>query len=61
MPWNSKWDKTKASISDGKYSLIYGSPETFSKSATKDLLASREVRNNICGIFVDESHCIEQW
>jgi ATP-dependent DNA helicase RecQ len=55
------WSYESAAIKLGKYSILFGSPETFANSATKDLLASSEVRTNICGIFVDESHCIEQW
>ena len=55
------WARDSASIASGKYSILFGSPETFANSSTKDLLASSDIRTNICGIFVDESHCIEQW
>jgi ATP-dependent DNA helicase RecQ len=57
----TNWSIDSKAIISGKYSILYGSPETFARSATKDLLASSELRSNICGIFVDESHCIERW
>lgn len=55
------WNTNIRDIKEGKYSIVFASPETLSTRSVKDLLASSEVRDNICGIFVDECHCISKW
>lgn len=58
---DDNWGHESAKIKSGQYSVLYTSPETLANSSAKDLLSSSQVRTKICGIFVDESHCIEQW
>ncbi len=55
------WDNKIKDIKDGKYSIIFASPEVLTSTDVKELLASSEVRDSICGIFVDECHCISKW
>lgn len=55
------WERTVKSIKRGRFSVVFTSPESICSQYGKDLLASREVRNNICGIFVDECHCVAKW
>ena len=51
---------TKTAISRGQYSLVFARPEALAKSG-RALLANDVYRQNLCGIFVDESHCIKKW
>ncbi|XP_072019642.1 uncharacterized protein, partial [Amphiura filiformis] len=57
----SEWSKCSSLIKKGHYSLVFASPETLTSKPAKELLASREVRSSICGLFVDECHCIAKW
>lgn len=47
----------KSHLKEGKYSVVLATPETLLKSAT-GLLHSPVYRDNVCGIFVDEGHCV---
>ena len=58
---SSRWNTVAQKISDGQVSLMYTSPETLSTKRCRDLLARQNVRENVCGIFVDESHCVYKW
>ena len=44
-------------ISDGKYRLLYVTPERFRKPEFQDAIAKRLVR----WLAVDEAHCVSQW
>lgn len=52
--------ETKSAINKGQFSLVYASPEAMSVSA-RALLSTDVYKKNLCGIFVDESHCIKKW
>lgn len=45
------------SVSEGRYSLLYVTPERFRKQEFLDVIANREVRL----LAVDEAHCISEW
>ena len=46
-----------AAIADGRYSIVYVTPERFRKPEFLDILARRHVRL----LAVDEAHCISEW
>lgn len=45
------------SLADGRYRLLYVTPERFRKSEFLDALATRHIRL----LAVDEAHCISEW
>lgn len=45
------------SVADGRYSLLYVTPERFRKQEFLDVIANRKVRL----LAVDEAHCISEW
>lgn len=45
------------SVAEGRYSLLYVTPERFRKQEFLDVIANREVRL----LAVDEAHCISEW
>ena len=46
-------------ITDGKYSLVFGSPEALLNSHRG--IFRVELRKNLKAVFIDESHCIAKW
>lgn len=44
-------------VADGRYALLYVTPERFRKQEFLDVIAQREVRL----LAVDEAHCISEW
>ena len=46
-----------AEIAEGKYCLLYVTPERFRKSEFREILTKREVSL----LAVDEAHCVSQW
>lgn len=46
-----------AQVQDGKYDLLYVTPERFRKSEFRSVLGSRQV----VLMAIDEAHCISQW
>ena len=46
-------------ISEGKYSLVFGSPEALLNSHRS--IFHGKLRKNLKAVFVDESHCIAKW
>lgn len=47
----------QAEIGDGKYRLLYVTPERFRKPEFREMLAKRDVRL----LAIDEAHCVSQW
>ena len=58
---DTEWESEALKVKHGQVSIVYASPETLATKRCRDLLTTRNVRENICGIFVDESHCIYKW
>lgn len=46
-----------AAVADGRYSLLYVTPERFRKPEFLDVIGQRDVRL----LAVDEAHCISEW
>ena len=46
-------------ILEGKYSLVFGSPEALLNSHRS--IFHGKLRKNLKAVFVDESHCIAKW
>lgn len=44
-------------VADGRYSILYVTPERFRKTDFLDVLAKRDIRL----LAVDEAHCISEW
>ncbi|XP_066921292.1 bifunctional 3'-5' exonuclease/ATP-dependent helicase WRN-like [Clytia hemisphaerica] len=47
-------------ICDGKYQVVYSSPEAL-LSRNRGLLKNEQFKANIVAVFIDESHCIKKW
>ncbi len=56
----AKSDEEKCDLKNGKFSVVFATPESLLKSGT-GLLHSSVYRDNVCGIFVDEGHCVAKW
>lgn len=50
-------ERRYSEVAEGKYRLLYVTPERFRKSEFLDVIARREVRL----LAVDEAHCISEW
>lgn len=56
----AKTTSEKLKLSEGKYSIVFATPESLMKSGM-GILHTSVYRQNVCGIFVDEGHCIAKW
>ncbi|KAK6184457.1 hypothetical protein SNE40_006925 [Patella caerulea] len=52
---------TKKDIHDGKYSVIFTSPEALVTKTWRSLFLTKEYRERICLFCCDEAHCISEW
>ena len=52
---------TRTAIINGDFSLVFVSPEAMLSSFGRHLMGRSMYCQNLCGIFVDESHCIQKW
>lgn len=48
-------------LRDGTFSLVFCSPEGIFSAKGAAIMSSAVYRNHVCGIFVDEGHCIAKW
>lgn len=48
-------------IRNGKYSFVFGSPESFLSEKWRDLLREEAYQNRLFGIVTDEVHVIPKW
>ncbi|KAJ8040372.1 Bloom syndrome protein [Holothuria leucospilota] len=48
-------------LSTGMYSILFASPEVLLSTKGREALQVGQVYDRICGIFVDESHCVVKW
>ena len=53
----SEREQRYAAVADGRYDLLYVTPERFRKQEFLDVIAQRDVRL----LAVDEAHCISEW
>lgn len=52
----------RASIDNGKYSLLFGSPEAWLKNDSwRMMLGNNIYRTRLCAVIIDEAHAIRQW
>ncbi|XP_066302188.1 uncharacterized protein [Branchiostoma lanceolatum] len=52
----------KRGVVDGKYSLVFASPEAILNSKTwRGMLTNKTYREHLVGVAVDEAHCITSW
>ena len=55
-------ERVKKDVENGKFQLVYGSPESFLQNQRwRKVLATDAYRNNVKLIAVDEAHCISHW
>ena len=54
-------DNLTAKIINGEFTQIYGSPECFLSSTWRGILSTKEFRDSLVCVAVDEAHCISQW
>ena len=48
-------------VERGNFSLVYGSPEMLLDEKGSEILMSDVYTDRLCGLFVDEAHCIIKW
>ena len=53
---------TEAEVCDGKFQLVYLSPEAlFTNPVWRDMLQSAVYQSNLVALIVDEAHCVKKW
>jgi superfamily II DNA helicase RecQ len=54
--------ETENEVCDGKYQLVYLSPEALLTNMTwRDMLQSPVYQQNLVALVVDEAHCVKKW
>jgi superfamily II DNA helicase RecQ len=54
--------ETENVVCDGKYQLVYLSPEALLTNMTwRDMLQSPVYQQNLVALVVDEAHCVKKW
>ena len=53
--------REKNSVREGKYQLLFFSPESLSKRQWFDQLQLEPYRSNIVALVIDEAHCVKKW
>ena len=48
-------------VERGMFSLVYASPEMLLDQKGSEILMSDVYTDRLCGVFVDEAHCIVKW
>ena len=56
----TKTAQERRELADGKFSIVYATPESLLKAGT-GLLSTQLYRDNVCGVFIDEGHCVAKW
>ena len=54
-------DHISEGISSGKFSVLYASPESLLGDEGRDLLDIPALKERLCGLVIDESHCVTKW
>ena len=53
---------TETEVCEGKYQLVYMSPESLLTNPTwRDMLLSDVYQTNLVAFVVDEAHCVKKW
>ena len=54
--------KVKFDFAEGKYQLVYMSPDSLLMNLTwQEMFRFRVYRDNLAGLVVDETHLVEEW
>lgn len=54
-------DDIRKGICSAKYSLLFASPESLLGDAGHELFNISAIKEQLCGLFIDESHCVSKW
>ena len=54
-------DEIKQGIRQGKYQLVFFTPEAFLSSTWRSMLLSPPYQNNLVAFVVDEAHSVYKW
>ncbi|XP_072166070.1 ATP-dependent helicase wrn-1-like [Diadema setosum] len=52
-------DPLREGMASGVYSILFASPESLLEDDSQEIITL--LKDQICGIFVDESHCVTKW
>ena len=59
---NQKDFKVRVDVEEGKYQLVFMSPEALLLNLTwREMFRSHVYRQNLAGLIVDEAHLVEKW
>ena len=56
-----KDNETRDWLHNGKFTFVFGSPESFLNVKTRDMLKAKVYQENVIAVFIDESHCVAKW
>ena len=56
-----KDNETRDRLHNGKFTFVFGSPESFLNVKTRDMLKAKVYQENVIAVFIDESHCVAKW
>lgn len=48
-------------IPSGKFSILYASPESLLEDEGRELFDIPALKDRLCGLVIDESHCVTKW
>ena len=54
-------DDVMNGAAQGKYSVVFVSPEALQSDRGREFLQLDSVYHRLCGLFIDESHCVSKW
>ena len=55
-------ESIETEICEGKFQLVYMSPEALlAESTWRDMLLSPVYQSNLVALVVDEAHCVKKW
>ena len=55
-------DEEAKALEEGKYSVVYGSPESLLKTERWRRMLSNKVNSKmVCALAIDKAHVIKQW
>ena len=55
-------ESEKKAVLNGKYQVLYASPESLlTVDMWRDMLSGKQYLNNLIAVAVDEAHCVDTW